>query len=153
MNKRPNKKVNQEPKEEFAYISNFTTKFNPDLLTPGGALKGNMYFKQKNGEVEEGETVQEQPVADSDSDDEFNRLKTQVARYYADENPTIKCRNCKQFGHIGRDCPNERQRLNCILCGKDTHESFDCTEKLCFKCNKVGHKASECGQKNIDMCH
>jgi hypothetical protein len=30
------------------------------------------------------------------------------------------------------------------LCGKDTHDSFSCTEKICFKCNKVGHLAINC---------
>ena len=83
------------------------------------------------------------------SDDDYKKLKQKVARYYADDNPTIKCRNCKQFGHFGKDCPNERLRLNCILCGKDSHDSFECSEKLCFKCNQVGHKASECDSKDI----
>ena len=51
-----------------------------------------------------------------------------------------------------RDCPNETKRKNCILCGKDTHESFDCNEKMCFKCNKIGHQARECTAKNIEQC-
>ena len=52
-----------------------------------------------------------------------------------DLNPTIKCRRCGEFGHMMRECPNERKRLNCILCGSDGHESFECNAKLCFKCN------------------
>ena len=51
------------------------------------------------------------------------------------------------------DCPNDRKRLNCILCGKDTHDSFECTEKLCFRCNKVGHKANECESEDIVKCN
>ena len=97
-------------------------------------------------EQEEGEMKSSQS---EQSDDDYKKLKQKVARYYADDNPTIKCRNCKQFGHFGKDCPNERLRLNCILCGKDTHDSFECSEKLCFKCNQVGHKASECVSKDI----
>ena len=58
---------------------------------------------------------------------------------------------------MARDCPNEWKsaKLNCILCGKDGHDSFECTEKLCFKCNTVGHKASECKAKpeNILKCN
>ncbi len=56
-----------------------------------------MYFKHehKSTEIEEGETIQEVAFVDSESEDEFNKLKTQVARYYAEDNPTIKCRNCK----------------------------------------------------------
>ena len=70
--------------------------------------------------------------------------KMKGTRYWGEENPTIKCHNCKQFGHIARECPNETKRARCILCGKDSHDSFECTEKMCFKCNKVGHQAKEC---------
>ena len=33
-------------------------------------------------------------------DDLFSRMKNKIARYYTDSNPTIKCRNCKEFGHM-----------------------------------------------------
>ena len=82
----------------------------------------------------------------------FSRLKNQMARYYIESNPTIKCRNCKQFGHMAKECPNERSRPNCILCGKGTHDSFECDAKLCFKCNKVGHKANECTETHVMKC-
>ena len=128
-----------------------STKRNPDLIIPGGALKGNTYFKQKVGEHIESSVDK---VSDSDTEnDAFSKLKNQVSRYFIENNPTIKCRNCKEFGHIARECPNERSRLNCILCGKDTHDSFECDEKLCFKCNKVGHKANECKETDIVKCN
>ena len=146
------------PDQPSVYITALNTKRNPDLLIPGGALKGNMYFKKTNGvDVEDGETKSQEdlpePVEGEDStEDDYKKLKAQVSRYFADSNPTIKCRNCKTFGHMARDCPNERKGLNCILCGKDTHDSFECNEKLCFKCNKVGHKATECQARNIETC-
>ena len=96
------------------------------------------------------ETGGEEEVAE---DDMFSRMKNQMARYYIESNPTIKCRNCKEFGHMAKECPNERSRPNCILCGKDTHDSFDCDAKLCFKCNQVGHKASECTKTNVMKCN
>lgn len=120
-------------------------KRNPDLIIPGGAIKGNMYFRRHiDSEKEEplttddqvGFTVQETGEEDDMGDDDmFSRMKNRQARYYTDSNPTIKCRNCKEFGHMAKECPNERSRPNCILCGKDTHDSFECDAKLCFKCN------------------
>jgi hypothetical protein len=144
-------------KHESYYICSRSVKRNPDLLIPGGALKGNMYFKQRVGEVDqpnqpsEGEVKSEKSETD-DGGEAFNKLKNQVSRYFIDSNPTIKCRNCKEFGHFARECPNERKGMNCILCGKDTHDSFDCNEKLCFKCNKVGHKANECKETDVVKC-
>ena len=116
-----------------------------------------MYFKQRVDEIkaDNNEKINELSHEASESDpedDAFSKLKNQVSRYFNDTNPTIKCRNCKEFGHIARECPNERSRLNCILCGKDTHDSFECNEKLCFKCNKVGHKASECKETDVVKC-
>jgi len=130
------------------------TKRNPDLLIPGGVLKGNMYFKQNADDKKESSIDKSGDASESDGteDDAFSKLKNQVSRYFCDSNPTIKCRNCKEFGHIARECPNERKGMNCILCGKDTHDSFDCNEKLCFKCNKVGHKASECKETDVVKC-
>ena len=89
---------------------------------------------------------------DACDDDMYAKLKQQQGRYYIEANPTIKCRNCKEFGHMARECPNERKGLSCILCGKDGHDSFECREKLCFKCNKSGHIASECTEKNVVKC-
>ena len=71
-----------------------------------------------------------------------NLMKTKVTRYWEEENPALKCHNCRQFGHLSKECPNETIRATCILCGKDSHDSFDCNEKMCFRCNKRGHQAN-----------
>ena len=53
-----------------------STKRNPDLIIPGGALKGNTYFKQKVGELIESSVDK---VSDSDTEnDAFSKLKNQV---------------------------------------------------------------------------
>ena len=92
---------------------------------------------------------------DVDTDDAYENLKkvAKSQRYFGNENPTIKCFNCKLFGHMSKECPNETKKNNCILCGKDTHESFECDAKMCFKCNKVGHEARNCSEKNIITCN
>lgn len=114
-----------------------------------------MYFKQRVDEAK-AETIEKTKSPEGSEteteDDAFSKLKNQISRYFNETNPTIKCRNCKEFGHFARECPNERSRMNCILCGKDTHDSFECNEKLCFKCNKVGHKASECKETDVVKC-
>jgi len=123
------------------YITAQSTKRNPDLLIPGGPIKGNAYRrklvdledKQESCRDEEGD---KEESSAPQTDDLFSRLQQQANRYYhLDSNPTIKCHRCREFGHMARACPNGQVRLNCILCGQDNHESYDCTAKLCFKCN------------------
>jgi|LauGreDrversion4_2_1035121.scaffolds.fasta_scaffold210435_3 hypothetical protein len=65
---------------KLGYISNFNNKRNPDLLIPGGALKGNLYFKQD--ELVEAGTITD-PVdlsplsSGSDSGiDDYKKLKS-----------------------------------------------------------------------------
>ena len=98
----------------------------------------------------------ERPKDIEEDEDFFSKMKQQAPRYFLQDfhNPTVKCRNCKEFGHLARECPNDFKsaRLNCILCGKDGHDSFECNEKLCFKCNAVGHKASECRAEGVLQC-
>lgn len=112
------------------YLSALNTTRNPDLLVPGAKfLKGNMYFKNFADSDDKKQEAQEEPGALDESDeipedDEFSKMKNQQARYFIDDNIAIKCRNCLQYGHRARDCPNDRKNFNCILCGKDTHDSF-----------------------------
>ena len=44
------------------YISSMNTKRNPDLIIPGGSLKGNMYFKKRvdDNHVESSNAEEEQ---------------------------------------------------------------------------------------------
>lgn len=77
VNKTKVKKISLVEREEnnTAYITSFNTKRNPDLLVPGGALKGNMYFKLTNGFVEE-ECEIKSNESDVDSADDYKKLKS-----------------------------------------------------------------------------
>lgn len=62
------------------YICARSTKRNPDLLIPGGALKGNMYFKQRvdQSKAENNDKTNDLSLEASDSDvedDAFSKLK------------------------------------------------------------------------------
>lgn len=124
-------------------------------MLPGAVfLKGNSYFKRRIIETPKEEDPEEEQLLEEmenleDSEDEWKRMRNQKSRYYSDENITVKCKNCKQYGHFSVECPNEHKRDKCILCGKETHDSSECDAKMCFKCNKVGHKAVECKETNI----
>ena len=108
--------------ESNYYITALNTRRNPDLIFPGGAIRGNMYFrkdvnenaKESEEESQDDKKAKDAPLSDDDIadaaiDDMFSKLQGQTSRYYLDSNPTIKCYRCKEFGHMTRSCPNERK--------------------------------------------
>ena len=168
-------KIRNQREYKRSYLSTISTRYNPDMIVGGSLgetktfIRGNEYFMEqpkpkvtdeREKSPEEGEFSEPEQPAKDDKDEaedseqsEFDRLqKVKGQRYWAQENITMKCHNCKQFGHMARECPNDTKRLNCILCGKDTHESFDCNEKMCFKCNKIGHQARDCNERDVVKC-
>ncbi|KAL8409633.1 hypothetical protein RB594_007909 [Gaeumannomyces avenae] len=70
-----------------------------------------------------------------------------------------RCRNCEEFGHETRDCPQdkvERQQLviECINCNEPGHRSRDCPQAridkfACKNCGKSGHTAKECEEERV----
>lgn len=162
--------VRADKERKRAYLSTLSARFNPDVLMGASFLKGNEYFhtnKKASEEADDGSGVDKnsaksEPVGLSagagtdgeNEEDDFIDLmkKTHHGRYWAEDNIAIKCHNCHQFGHMAKECPNETKKPACILCGKDTHDSYECTEKMCFKCNQVGHEARNCPMKNIITC-
>ena len=55
----------------------------------------------------------------------------------------FECWTCKKEGHISRNCP-ERKPPTCFACGKVGHIRRECTEVHCSRCQRNGHKASDC---------
>jgi len=151
------------PSERPNYVSSLNARRNPDLLLPdGNFIQGNKYFKklekeERDSPLEEGQEVPEEDTPMLNGEEEegtmFDRKRNQTARYFLEENPTLKCRNCKETGHMAANCPNGTKYEACILCGKSDHDSFSCNAKLCFKCNKPGHLASECTERNVIRCN
>lgn len=40
----------------------------------------------------------------------------------------IKCHNCRESGHVFKDCPKPQQGIFCFKCGKDEVKSFECPD-------------------------
>lgn len=115
--------LNKQKRRELkrSYLSTISTKFNPDILVGDKFIRGTEYFAKapaepekenskpkkekkvasKGGAKEEGEESygseeNAKVAADEDSEDDFGALmKMKGSRYWAEENPTIKCHNCR----------------------------------------------------------
>jgi len=125
--------VNSDRPEMRLQMEN--SKRNVDILWSGlNFLKGNRY-----------------EIKEEDKKEGTNTSSNQE-RYFTDKS-TIRCRKCRELGHMSMSCPNEAilDRV-CIYCGLHGHEQFDCPKRLCFKCNSPGHKASECDKRNPKCC-
>ena len=117
-----------------------------DLLYCGAKfIKGNRYdLANKDGEKAQ-TPKEEEPEKPANG-------KKREERYFMDKS-TIRCRKCKEFGHISTVCPNDGiSDKVCIYCAETTHEQYDCMNRLCFKCNQRGHKAFECRDRNPKRC-
>ena len=104
-----------------SYLSTISTKFNPDLLAPNGFIRGNTYFSKNpvpKEDQQEQSMTEEKSVLEEEDEDFEKLMKKQGSRYWGGDNPTIKCHNCRQFGHMAKECPNETYKGICILCGK-----------------------------------
>lgn len=120
------------------YINTLNSFRNPDILTGDQRryLAGNKYrAKMVNDEDDLNEqlklddeklddkTKEDAEKSDSDvSDDPKN-----TSRYYSLDSKSIRCHNCKEIGHMARNCPNESRLPLCKFCGLE-HGMYDqCT--------------------------
>lgn len=46
----------------------------------------------------------------------------------------VRCRNCRQQGHIAKNCPVPVK--SCSMCGSRKHREFKCNESCCLTVSK-----------------
>jgi hypothetical protein len=85
---------------------------------------------------------------------DIDNLSSQRLRYFNTSNPTKKCFNCEETGHMSFNCPNMTKVIEplCFRCNMLGHLKKDCNNIKCFRCHKVGHKINECKEKNLIKC-
>ena len=89
----------------------------------------------------------------------LKKLQTLAQKHKAQELATFKtktvvCINCKERGHVMKDCPSlDKREVYCYSCGSRSHTYKQCTDSgfahaVCFFCNQTGHLAKHCTQKH-----
>uniref|UniRef100_A0A3Q2UVB6 Zinc finger CCHC domain-containing protein 7 n=1 Tax=Haplochromis burtoni TaxID=8153 RepID=A0A3Q2UVB6_HAPBU len=74
-------------------------------------------------------------------------------RYYTDKN--VNCRNCNNFGHLSKNCPDPKKLPPCFLCGTPGHPARDCLKRHCNNCSLPGHLYDSCSENSYwnRHCH
>ncbi|EPS59973.1 hypothetical protein M569_14831, partial [Genlisea aurea] len=58
------------------------------------------------------------------------------------------CYNCGEEGHSAINCPAEKRKKPCFVCGSFEHHAKQCSKgRDCFFCNRQGHLAKDCPEK------
>ncbi|KAG0530333.1 hypothetical protein BDA96_05G176800 [Sorghum bicolor] len=84
------------------------------------------------------------------SDNMVLRKLLRIPRYF-DPGETLldTCFNCSEEGHVAANCPMEKRKKPCFVCGLFGHNAKQCTQgQDCFICKKGGHMAKDCPDKH-----
>ncbi|CAO2146919.1 unnamed protein product [Urochloa humidicola] len=84
------------------------------------------------------------------SDNMVLRKLLRIPRYF-DPGETLldTCYNCNEEGHVAANCPMEKRKKPCFVCGLFGHNAKQCTQgQDCFICKKGGHMAKDCPDKH-----
>ncbi|KAJ1275919.1 hypothetical protein BS78_05G173000 [Paspalum vaginatum] len=89
------------------------------------------------------------------SDNRVLRKLLRIPRYF-DPGETLleTCFNCSEEGHVAANCPMEKRKKPCFVCGLFGHNAKQCTQgQDCFICKKGGHMAKDCPDKHKRIDH
>lgn len=50
---------------------------------------------------------------------------------------SVKCYECKQYGHTAYDCQQPYKPIVCIMCGLEGHHFDTCRKKICLSVSCV----------------
>lgn len=56
----------------------------------------------------------------------------------------VICYNCREAGHLSRNCTSAKRFITCYICGIEGHHGDRCTNPVCPKCLIVGHPIKYC---------
>lgn len=84
------------------------------------------------------------------SDNIVLRKLLRIPRYFDPGETMLEtCFNCCEEGHVAANCPMEKRKKPCFVCGLFGHNAKQCTQgQDCFICKKEGHKAKDCPEKH-----
>ncbi|CAN6372521.1 unnamed protein product [Urochloa humidicola] len=118
--------------------------------------------KEENEKEKEVDGAQEGPIGTAESvltedgadvpasDNMVLQKLLRIPRYF-DPGETLldTCYNCNEEGHVAANCPMEKRKKPCFVCGLFGHNAKQCTQgQDCFICKKGGHMAKDCPDKH-----
>ncbi|CAL4992417.1 unnamed protein product [Urochloa decumbens] len=105
----------------------------------------------QEGPVGTAESVLTEDGADVPAPDNMVLRKLLRIPRYFDPGETLldTCYNCNEEGHVAANCPMEKRKKPCFVCGLFGHNAKQCTQgQDCFICKKGGHMAKDCPDKH-----
>ncbi|XP_038625573.1 zinc finger CCHC domain-containing protein 7 isoform X1 [Tachyglossus aculeatus] len=106
--------------------------------------------------VSEGESEENWSISNKDIEAQIGNKTAvrQVNRYYSG-NKNVTCRNCREKGHLSKNCPVPQKSPTCCLCGVRGHLQYNCPARLCLDCSLPASYPHKCFEKSAwkKTCH
>lgn len=112
--------------------SNTTTAL---LVTPSKQVNKRKHFSQKSGSLSA--PPRKFQKRNSKKNQNFSQLPQKgfkqknfpppPSQHRKAVGKNVRCFNCQNWGHLGRDCPNPLRQNICFWCNQEGHKAADCT--------------------------